>query len=104
MKRLVSIIFITCLFLLNCDSNKKDTIVTTEKIEVSLRQEWFPNSNYCGVIFAKEEFASRNGLKINIVPGSDNIDPVKMVISGSNDFGDASADKVLEAIGGDKPE
>ncbi|MCX6318594.1 MAG: ABC transporter substrate-binding protein [Bacteroidetes bacterium] len=66
--------------------------------KVSLRQEWSPNSNYCGVIFAKNKFAEPNKIEIDIVPGAENIDPVKMVISGQNDFGDAGADRVLEAI------
>lgn len=66
--------------------------------KVSLRQEWFPNSNYCGAVFAMNKFAQSNNIKIDIVPGADNIDPVKMVISGQNDFGDAGADRVLEAI------
>ena len=39
----------------------------------------------------------KHKLEIEIEPGSDNIDPVKMVISGQNTFGDAGADKILAA-------
>lgn len=66
--------------------------------KVSLRQEWFPNSNYCGAIFAKEKFARENGIELEVVQGAENIDPIKMVLNGQNDFGDAGADMVIKAI------
>ena len=80
-----------CLVLFSCHSKK-------EKLpSVSLRQEWFPNANYAGALFAKNEFAAENGINLIIESGSDQIDPVRLVIEGHNTFGDASADKVLEA-------
>ncbi len=65
--------------------------------EVTLRQEWFPNSNYAGALFASREFAKKHNLVLKVVAGSDQIDPVAQVISGHDMFGDASADKVLLA-------
>ncbi len=64
---------------------------------VTLRQEWFPNSNYAGALFASREFAKKHNLVLEVVAGSDQIDPVAQVISGHDTFGDASADKVLLA-------
>lgn len=65
--------------------------------KVTLRQEWFPNSNYSGALFASRVFAPEHGIQLQVDAGSDQIDPVKLVISGQDTFGDASADKVLVA-------
>jgi NitT/TauT family transport system substrate-binding protein len=78
-----------------CNDKKNDK--KTKLTKVSLRQEWFPNSNYAGALMAKNEFAKSNGLDISIESGSDQIDPIRLVIEGHNTFGDASADKILSA-------
>jgi NitT/TauT family transport system substrate-binding protein len=75
--------------------NREPSVETTT--EVTLRQEWFPNSNYAGALFAAHEFALRNGIRLTIQPGSDNIDPIKLVLSGESNFGDAAADRVIAA-------
>lgn len=100
-----NLLFISILLVcFSCGNNKSKNDAgnqTTKEAnfpKVSIRQEWFPNSNYCGVVYAKEKFAKLNNIDLEIVPGADNIDPVKMVISGENDFGDAGADRVIEAI------
>jgi ABC-type nitrate/sulfonate/bicarbonate transport system substrate-binding protein len=97
---LLSLLLIV-LQLVGCGSDNKKSDKDEEAAlrKVSLRQEWFPNSNYCGAIFAQEKFATPNGIEISIVAGADNIDPIKLVLSGANDFGDAGADRVIEAIG-----
>jgi NitT/TauT family transport system substrate-binding protein len=64
---------------------------------VSLRQEWFPNANYAGAVLARDEFAAANGIVLEIRPGSDNVDPIKTVLQGSDDFADAAADRVIAA-------
>jgi ABC-type nitrate/sulfonate/bicarbonate transport system substrate-binding protein len=72
----------------------------TSKIEtktVTVRQEWFPNANYAGELVAAKEFAKEQDIEIKIEAGSDNIDPIKLVLSGKNDFGVVGADKVLLA-------
>lgn len=77
--------------------NENGASQTTETPKVTLRQEWFPNSNYAGALFAAEEFGKTHNVQIVIEPGSDQIDPVQLVAQGHNTFGDASADKVLAA-------
>lgn len=72
------------------------TGVTVAK-RVMLRQEWFPNSNYAGALFASEEFGKAHNIDLVVEPGSDQVDPVQLVIQGHDTFGDASADKVLAA-------
>lgn len=89
----IAFLLICLVFLIGCSEKKNKN----EFVKVSLRQEWFPNSNYAGALFAANDFAKKHKLEIEIEPGSDNIDPVKMVISGQNTFGDAGADKILAA-------
>jgi ABC-type nitrate/sulfonate/bicarbonate transport system substrate-binding protein len=69
----------------------------TRSNTVSLRQEWFPNSNYAGALVGAKDFASSNGIKLVVQPGADNIDPVKLVLSGESTFGDAGADRIIAA-------
>ena len=76
---------------------KKQNDEQNQLIEVSLRQEWFPNANYAGELFAVNVTGKKYGLKIRLDAGSDQIDPVKMVLSGENDFGIVSADRILTA-------
>ncbi|WP_396146061.1 ABC transporter substrate-binding protein [Flavobacterium sp.] len=95
-----ALIFIIGISISGCkeDTNKK--LSRKSKIHyktVTLIQEWFPYSGYAGEVMAINETAHKNGLDIKLNAGSDEIDPVKMVISGEDDFGVASADKVISA-------
>lgn len=65
--------------------------------EVTLRQEWFPNSNYAGALAGAREFARDHKIRLKVLPGSDTVDPIKTVLAGAEMFGDAGADKVLLA-------
>jgi NitT/TauT family transport system substrate-binding protein len=84
------------LFLVACD-RKTDVPTASTPTTVSLRQEWFPNSNYAGALVASREFAPSAGINLVVQPGADNIDPIKLVLSGESTFGDAGADKILAA-------
>jgi len=64
---------------------------------VSLREEWFPNAGFAGDLVASNKTAAANNLKIKVEPGAEDVDPVKLVIAGSNDFGVAGADRVINA-------
>jgi NitT/TauT family transport system substrate-binding protein len=64
---------------------------------VTLRQEWFPNANYAGALYAAERFDEDHGIELVIEPGSESVDPVALVASGKSTFGDAAADRVLAA-------
>lgn len=79
-------------FLNGCNEKNK-----TDLKKVSLRQEWFPYSGYAGEVFAINKFDSLNGIELDLVPGAENIDPIKMVLSGENTFGVVSADRILSA-------
>jgi NitT/TauT family transport system substrate-binding protein len=91
--RILSIIIIALSTLVfSCNNSPK-----TESKTVTVRQEWFPNANYAGELVAAKEFAKEENIEIKIEAGSDNIDPIKLVLSGKNDFGVVGADKVLLA-------
>ena len=88
-----SLVILT-LLISGCKSNKKDN---STLISVTLRQEWFANASYFGEVMAINETDSINGLDIELIEGAEDIDPLKMVISGQNDFGVAGADRLFEA-------
>lgn len=87
----VVLLFIT--LIISCNNNKTSNKITT----VSLRQEWFPFSGYAGEVYAMKETAKKYNLNIKLDAGSDQIDPIKLVLSGENDFGVVSADRILQA-------
>lgn len=87
----VTIIALSTL-IFSCNNSSKSETKT-----VTVRQEWFPNANYAGELIAAKEFAKEENIEIKIEAGSDNIDPIKLVLSGKNDFGVVGADKVLMA-------
>lgn len=65
---------------------------------IDLRLDWFLNMSFAGEVLASKEISNNHGVEFNIHPTTENIDPIKMVISGRNNFGVVSADKFLTAI------
>lgn len=94
MKTIKSISFLLAISLLafGCLNSKKANDYVT------LRQAWFPWAGYLGELVAVHETDTINGLNLKIEAGADDIDPVKLVIGGNNDFGVASAETVIDAI------
>ncbi len=88
-----SLLFVV--FLFSCNKEKK--VDYNELTKVTLRQEWFPYCGYAGEIYASYETAKKYGLNLIVEQGADNIDPIKLVLGGSNDFGVASADRIITA-------
>jgi NitT/TauT family transport system substrate-binding protein len=83
------------LLLFSCGNNNRST--NTGQPVFSLRQGWFPWAGYAGELFAMYDLDSINGVTFKIDPGADDIDPMKMVLSGSNDFGITSAEAIVTA-------
>lgn len=89
------VLSILCLYatLISCKKNNDNNGLT----KVSLRQEWFANASYLGEVMAINETDSIYGLDIELIEGAEDIDPIKMVLSGQDDFGVAGADRLFEA-------
>jgi NitT/TauT family transport system substrate-binding protein len=84
--------------LVGCDGCKNKQAVSENKlIDITLLQQWFPNAGYAGELFAVYETGKENGLNIKLQAGSEELSPIKMILSGKYDFGVAGADEVLEA-------
>lgn len=67
-----------------------------EKITLKLQQEWFPYAGYAGECEAVR-IAALEDVAIELIPGSESVDPIKLVLSGASDFGVAGADLVIGA-------
>lgn len=93
MKKILGLILLSTLLLACKNDNKSDIKLK----KVSFIQEWFPNANYAGELLAMYEFDEAEGLEIDVQAGSYDIDPIKMIISGANEFGIVSADRLIEA-------
>lgn len=64
-------------------------------ININLREAWFPWAGYAGELVAQYDIDSVYKVNFIVEPGSEDIDPIKMVISGKNDFGIASAENLI---------
>lgn len=66
--------------------------------KIALHQEWFPYSGYAGEIAAVESTAQKNGFELEVIPGSESVDPIKLVLTGSADFGVVGGDLLIAAV------
>src|SRR5690606_14970347 len=89
------VLLITILFT-GCQENKKKNKDNTP-YEISLRQEWFPSACYAGDLIASKLASKSNDIIINVREGSEELDPIKMVLSGEDDIGVSSLDRIIEA-------
>lgn len=100
--RFFTFVILITIFTSSCGSfgnkvNISNSVEPNKVTQVSLRQEWFPYSGYAGEVYTVYETAAKHNLQLKLEAGSDQIDPIKLILSGENDFGVASADKVLQA-------
>lgn len=64
--------------------------------KVSLRLAWVYDMAEVGILVAKEKgYFEKEGLDVTIEPGGFGLDPIKLVATGSNDFGIGGAGNVL---------
>ena len=93
MKKCLSILILSVMFLTACNSNKRKE--QNELININLREAWFPWAGYAGELVAQHDIDSLYKVNFVVEPGAEDIDPIKMVISGKNDFGIASAENLI---------
>jgi NitT/TauT family transport system substrate-binding protein len=65
---------------------------------VELRQEWFPNANFAGEVSAATRYAKTESIQLKVVPGAEDVDPIKVVLSGGADFGVVGGDLLVAAV------
>lgn len=68
-----------------------------EKGKTTLRLDWIANMNFIGDIYASKEVAEKNGLVLKCEEAGFGVDPIKMVVSGQNDFGIVSLEQLYMA-------
>lgn len=95
-KKLWSLL-ILILLITSCKQSNNKTNTTSQIREISLRHEWFPSACYAGDIEAADLAKLEDDISIDINIGSEELDPIKMIISGENNVGISSLDRVIEA-------
>lgn len=91
--KLSIVVFLTIL-LFSCGTNSKKE--RSDNNTITLREAWFPWAGYAGEVYA-EKIGRKNGINFKISQGAEGIDPIKMVLSGTDDFGIASAENLILA-------
>lgn len=102
MKKIV--LFLIIGLIISCRQNTNRQSIegqgTTEKntfYEASVRLNWIPSCSFVGEILGMEKYDDQNNLELTLESGGPGLDPIKLVVSGTNTFGVAGADLVLAA-------
>lgn len=67
------------------------------KQATSLRFDWIANMNFIGDVYATKETAEKNGLTLKCEQAGFGVDPVKLVVAGTNEFGIVSLEQLYMA-------
>lgn len=68
------------------------------KAKVSFRLNWIPDPTFTGAYVAKSRSQWKNqNLEVSIKPGGMNIDPIRLVDDGTDQFGVVGANRLLQA-------
>lgn len=62
--------------------------------KVRLQREWTANAEFAGDLIARD-IAARDGVRLEVLAGSENRDPIRTVTRGDAEIGIASADRIL---------
>lgn len=85
-------VFLVSSLLISCEKKPK----LLEKAAVRLL--WFPQSQFAGVYYAQAKgYFKQEGIDLTIQPGGPEIDGIKLVASGAEEFGITSASMILQA-------
>lgn len=93
---LAGIAVIILAFLLYKTLNRKEDIKQAGLIKVRVQLQWFDGAQFAGLYIAKnKKYFEEEGLDVELIPGSYNIDPFQVVSEGRADIGMATGDRVL---------
>lgn len=70
---------------------------STTNSDISLCLDWIPTMSFAGDIVAMNDFDSLSGINLKLHPAGEGIDPIKMVISGTDQIGVVGLDKLIMA-------
>jgi NitT/TauT family transport system substrate-binding protein len=96
MKRYFLLVAVS-LFAFSCGNTPPANTGQNAVRDLSLRFDWIPTMSFAGDIVAKNNFAADNRLNLKLNPAGEGIDPIKMVISGTDNIGIVGLDKLLLA-------
>lgn len=96
-KKMNKKIILTVILGLFVNSCKKSDTKKETTFKANLIQEWYPNANYAGELVAMYETDSLYGLDLTLKAGSEQINPISMVLSNDAQFGVVSADRIIQA-------
>lgn len=94
---LVSILLVTGVLLAGCSKEPPPMTAGTPR-SIDLQQEWFPFSGFAGEVAGAKRFAAKNDIELKILPGSEQIDPIKLVLAGTTQFGVVGGDLLVSAV------
>ena len=70
----------------------------TKNREITLRLNWIPDPTFTGAYIAKSRgFWKNRGIEVKIKQGGMNLDPLRLVTEGTDNFGITGADRLLQA-------
>lgn len=73
-------------------NNENDSIT-----KVSLRFDWTTNMSFCGDIVGMNNFSKKNNLELTCLQAGEGVDPIKLVLAGTDQYGITTFDKLLAA-------
>lgn len=96
MKKLTILVSVL-LVLISCGTNPKTNTDGNALGEISLRFDWIPTMSFAGDIVGMNNYSAGNNIKLKLNAAGEGIDPIKMVISGTDNVGIVGLDKLLLA-------
>jgi ABC-type nitrate/sulfonate/bicarbonate transport system substrate-binding protein len=94
MKKIISLFAIIALILSGCNNVTKKS---SDLDKVSLRFDWTTNMSFFGDIVGMNDYAKKNRIELTCLQAGEGVDPIKMIISGTDQIGITTFDKLLAA-------
>lgn len=94
--RIIAIICLAGSVLSSC--SRPTSSAATPLKSVTLQQEWFPFAGFAGEVSGAKRFATANGIRLKVQPGSEQVDPIKLVLAGTAPFGVVGGDLLVAAV------
>lgn len=96
MKKTALLVSVFALFITSCNNNNS-TGKTSDVGKISLRFDWTTNMSFFGDVVGMNDFAKQNNIEMKCLQAGEGVDPIKMIISGTDQIGVTTFDKLLAA-------